>query len=439
MTSKVVESRRKTDIGDGQYFTRGQTSLNKVHITKAVIQRVSLPIHGALRIWDTEIANLFVRIPPSGNAVAYYRYRIFSRRRDYRIGRLDRLSMKMIREEAKKVAAKVELGQDPQHERNELKEKRQAELRKEMANRATTLGGFYDLYYTDYAKAHLKDFERRLRSLDNNFQHWFEWPMETITAAEVSQWRNKMLNTPVIRGKGLNRKESPRTPAAVNRPIAYLKALLTVASDEAEVIDRNPLAKLKPLREPQNPRKRFLTVEEYQRLLTVLKKREDYFPVFVELGIHTGLRMNEMLTLTWNNINFQDKQLLVESQYAKSKRKRTVPLNDRILLILKSWKIQAQCLGPWVFTNPDTQNHMVSVNRTWKVVMKEAGIKDFVRQDLRRTFGSWLAEHGESIYVIKDLLGHSTVQVTENHYAYLQDGSKCQAVRKLSSILISKI
>ena len=64
--------------------------------------------------------------------------------------------------------------------------------------------------------------------------------------------------------------------------------------------------------------------------------------------------------------------------------------------------------------------------------MKKADIQDFVRQDLRRTFGSWLAERGESIYVIKNLLGHSTVQVTESHYAYLQDESQRKAVNRLA-------
>ena len=182
--------------------------------------------------------------------------------------------MKTIHEAVRKAAAKVELGRDPQQERKEEKQQQLEALRQQEKDTHSTLGNFYYNYYVDYAKAHLKDSEQRLRSIEFNFQQWFEWPMEELTPAVVSQWRNQKMNTPVIRGKGANRTEHPRKPGGVNRPIAYLRALLTVAFEEVEIIDKHPLAKFKPLKEPKNPRKRFLREDEYIRLRNTLRERE---------------------------------------------------------------------------------------------------------------------------------------------------------------------
>jgi len=412
-------------------FAAHCTTTDKLLLSKTALQRFHAPAKGKRRIWDSEITGLYVSLPASGNAVAYFRYRINNIQRDFRIGRIDRLSFKVIRETTRKLAAKVELGFDPQLQRKEEKQRILDEQRQEESNKRSTLGNFYNNYYADHAKAYLKNSHRCLRAIEMNFGQWFEWPMEEITVSVVCQWRNQQMNTPVVRGKDENRTETPRKPGGVNRPVSYLRALLSIAYEEAEVIDHHPLAKLKPLKEPKNPCKRFLKEDEYRRLRNTLRGREDYLPIFIELGLHTGLRTNEMLTLTWDNINFDERTLLVESQYAKSKRTRTVPLNDTIIAMLREWKFRIQRFGPWVFTNPETGNHYVTVKRAWDAAMKKANIKDFVRHDLRRTFGSWLAESGESIYVIKNLLGHSTVQVTEGHYAYLQDESQRNAVTKI--------
>ncbi len=425
MSSNVV------DIAVEKNSSNFSLKTNKILLNKNNLKKIPLPVKGKLRIWDAELHGLYVSLPPSAKAVAYFRYRINENQRDYKLGRLDRLSFKAIRDQAKKVAAMVELGEDPQLQRMQERQAQKDAKRKEAIDKLSTLGNFYYSYYIDYVRANLKDSEQRLKTIERNFGQWFEWPMDEITVSVVSQWRNQRMNTPVIRGKGENRKESKRRPGAVNRPIAYLRALLSVACDEAEIIRNNPLAKLKQLKEPKNPRKRFLTDEEYMRLHNALRERDDYLPVFIELGIHTGLRMSEMLTLRWDSIDFSNNTLCVESQFAKSKRRRFVPLNPQICTMLKEWKMRSQRFGPWVFTNPETGSHYVSIVRAWNSVMKASQVQDFTRQDLRRTFGSWLAERGESIYVIKNLLGHSSVDVTENHYAYLQDESQRNAVNRL--------
>ena len=369
-------------------------SKHEIHFTKHDVINYPRPKGGTIRLWDEEVEGLYVFIPAKGKLTAYFRYRFNGRQRDFRIGRIDRLSIKAIRDEAKKCAAKVELGHDPQEARNAAKLALQDAKKNQNAPKLIMFGDFFRHYYTDYAKANLKDYRKRLNAIEFNFSEWFDKRLDEINVPLVTSWRNHKMVTPVIVGKGNNQKQRERTPGAINRPVGYLKALLSVAYEQAELIDHHPLDRLKPLKEPRHKRDRFLTDEEFRRLRNSLRGRDDYLPVLIELGINTGLRLNEMLTLEWNSVDLKNQMLTVESHYAKSKRKRTVPLNQTITMVLRDWKLRTQRFGPWVFTNPNTENHYISIYRAWNTAMQEAGIENFVRHDLRRTFGSWLAERG---------------------------------------------
>jgi integrase len=55
-------------------------------------------------------------------------------------------------------------------------------------------------------------------------------------------------------------------------------------------------------------------------------------------------------------------------------------------------------------------------------------------KDLRSTYGSKLVQNGAPIFTVSKLLGHSSVTVTEKHYAALSDEGKREAVNTLSKI-----
>jgi site-specific recombinase XerD len=67
--------------------------------------------------------------------------------------------------------------------------------------------------------------------------------------------------------------------------------------------------------------------------------------------------------------------------------------------------------------------------------MKLADIKDLHQHDLRRSFASLLVNANVDIYKIKDLLGHSSVAVTQKSYAHLQQNT----LRTASEVMVKTL
>lgn len=68
-----------------------------------------------------------------------------------------------------------------------------------------------------------------------------------------------------------------------------------------------------------------------------------------------------------------------------------------------------------MFTNPETGKPYVDIKKAFRGACRRAGIKDLRFHDLRHTFASRLIEKGVDIIKVKELLGHSTVKVTERY------------------------
>ena len=70
---------------------------------------------------------------------------------------------------------------------------------------------------------------------------------------------------------------------------------------------------------------------------------------------------------------------------------------------------------------------------------KRASLHDVTIHTLRKTFASWLVQGGASLQEVKELLGHSTVQITERHYAYLAPKNLRSAVAKLEKSVMKLV
>ncbi len=350
---------------------------------------------------------LKVRVSKTGGKTFYLIYIINGKKKKYRIDRFGNIGLPEARKIANKLKAEIHLGNDPQANKVASRVKNKTE-------KLLVLRTYLDEKYYPHIQHHQKSPGRTKQIMEHNFKFLMQKKINNITKWELEKWR-----------KG--RKDAGIKPATINRAMTTIKAAINQAV-KWELIDRNTLQGLSRLPVTNKGVVRYLSTEEEKRLLAVLDKRDGYFPVFIKLLLNTGIRPNEGLTLKWNVINFELKQFVIHAAYSKTNKPRHIPLNPTGYAVLKSWKAENKGdSDSFVFPSYNETGHITTVQRIWRLVLKEADIKDFRLYDLRHTFASKLAMQGVEIYCISELLGHSSVEMTKV-YAHLSPDYLSDAV-----------
>lgn len=205
-------------------------------------------------------------------------------------------------------------------------------------------------------------------------------------------------------------------PSTMNRETTVLKHMMRRAV-VWEYLSRNPfldaqgglLAGLKALREPPG-RTRFLNPDEIDRLLQACEPIP-YLRPFVTVALNTGMRRNEILSLTRKSIDWANRTALIDD--TKNGEARHVYLNNAALEALKA-------LPPRI---GDARLFPLNQNQVSIAVMRaarRAGIEDCRLHDLRHTFASYQAMAGVQGRGLQALLGHKDARMTMR-YSHLSD------------------
>ena len=79
------------------------------------------------------------------------------------------------------------------------------------------------------------------------------------------------------------------------------------------------------------------------------------------------------------------------------------------------------------------RTELTSIKTAWRMLMKRAGIKGLRFHDLRHTCASWLVQEGVDLYMVKKILGHSTIELTQR-YAHLRPDDMAEALARLNDL-----
>ena len=267
------------------------------------------------------------------------------------------------------------------------------------------------------AKSRNKSLAETKRLLDGLVLYFGkETPLAKITADRIATWQAERL-TMVSRQTG-----QPLSAAAINRPLAFLRAVLRMAYQRWEVLSKVPHIELE--KEKQG-RLRFLSPDEATRLLAACQDSKNRnLADLVEFTIFTGLRQGEALGLTWDLVERSRGVILIEK--SKSSRRREVPLCSRADAVLLRRGPKESGL---VFES-DNFDHYRSA---WEAAVKRARLEDFCFHDLRHTFASWSVQRGASVQEVKELLGHASLAMTMR-YAHLSPEHLRRAVARLDDL-----
>jgi integrase len=196
--------------------------------------------------------------------------------------------------------------------------------------------------------------------------------------------------------------------------LSILKALLRLARRWGYITQ---VPDIELPKKPDN-RERYLSQEEIDRLLPICgKSKNPYLLTVVIVALNTGMRKEEILSLTWERINFSTATITLYQ--TKSGKARGVPLNgdlERALLALEPNASQRH--GLLFKKKADGSKKWGQIRTAWETALGRAGITNFRFHDTRHTFSSWFVMRGGSIQELKEILGHSDLKMTLR-YAHL--------------------
>ena len=304
---------------------------------------------------------------------------------------------------------------------------------------------FVDHVYMEYAKNNKATWKHDLFRSETLKQHFQALRFRDITPRSVEKFISERLDSD-------SRRKSKRSPVSVHKEFSLLSSIFNMAMRE-EVAASNPCLKIsKKVREKipaRNKRDRFMSLEEESKLFNIglVGSRARFRPI-VRLGIHLGARLGELMAIKRGDVNLgpssysvklrsKGQNLKVEIRpnhvlipKSKNGKPRTIPLSNLAREIVAEL-LAEEADSDYIFANPDTGRPYTNVGRAFTAACKSAEIQDLTFHDLRHTFASRLREAGVDAITRRDLLGHSTVQMSDD-YTHSSEESRLRAVESIA-------
>jgi excisionase family DNA binding protein len=278
-----------------------------------------------------------------------------------------------------------------------------------------------DIYLENYAKTNKRSWNTDvsyLKSLNRSLGSLF---LDEIGPLQVEKYK-------------ILRHKDGVTKSTTNRCLAVLRKMLTLAV-EWGYLEKDAVPKIKFFPEKDNRKERFLTDDEEQRLLA---SASPTLRSIIIIAVNTGMRLGEILGLRWDQIDFTAQRIRVER--TKSGKIRHIEINTPLLQELTRLK-SLDGRSPYVFLSEATGKPLTTVKTAFKGACRRAkkdpddkddpGIVGLRFHDLRHTFASRLNLAGADPVTIMELMGHSSLKMTER-YTHTNIEQKRKAVEMMA-------
>lgn len=293
-----------------------------------------------------------------------------------------------------------------------------------------------------------------IESYGKSMAHWVEEMCRILGGNHLVKSLDARVMADLKRALSMPRVDKKGdAPPTINKKLTFLKGAVRHAHQTGK-IETNPLAHVEMVSDSRDQSYRWLRDDEISALLGVLRdgaevevKRErkggsgkstkpmkpykikvDPQPNLLNLVIfllNTGARRGEAWKLRWGDIDHEAGCVrLMETKKAvrgRSARSRYVPLNSALRELFEKMEHRGDLVFP-----PDP-----NLRRKFTRAVEVAGLEPCRVHDLRHTFASHLAINGVPLNTIRELLGHTTIEMTLR-YAHLCPSVTAQAVEGLN-------
>lgn len=291
-----------------------------------------------------------------------------------------------------------------------------------------TLADMIDRYIRDALPKKPKSYQKQKSQL-----YWWRekighYPLSKVTRELLVEQRD------VLAGEKLKTGEI-RSPSTVVRYLAALSHAFSVAVKDWGWLDDNLMRKVTKPKEPRG-RVRFLDDDERTRLLDACKSSSNrYLYLIVVLALSTGMRYSEIMNLTWKDVDFGSKRIIL--QQTKNGERRMVPLVghafDLLLAHSKKRSLQTVLLFPG---GRDPQQPAI-IRPAWEKALEQSNIEDFRFHDLRHSFASAMAMGKATLTELRILLGHKSHSMTAR-YSHLTENHTSAIVEEMTGKVFSQ-
>lgn len=245
--------------------------------------------------------------------------------------------------------------------------------------------------------------------------------------------------------------------------VAHVKTLLSSALKyavyPAQLISSNPCLYVKVSKNAKKNcvTRTIITPEKLQEILSSQEKKTCYrLPALIMY--HTGMRVNEVLGLTWDRIDLHNGTITVDRQIVAVSREltspktsssiRTIPIDAKLIAILKVWKAEQAYLSEkpgYVYIYEGPHGSLIEYSKDFNMQLprvdivtthpngkrvKYDGLKKFLKRygvnahSFRHTHATVLIENGATPKGVADRLGHTSTEITQNLYTHVTDKLK---------------
>ena len=289
---------------------------------------------------------------------------------------------------------------------------------------------FKTLYgaYMEWCKPNIKDSTYILKKcvLEKHVLPTFgEKPINEITSLDISKWRASL-------------KEKNIADAHMRSICVHFKAVLAFAV-KYKGLHKNPF--VEPISAVKRSQEKiaFYTLSEFNDFITHVPDIE-YHAIF-NLLFYTGMRIGELLALTYNDIDMVNHAININKTYRIWKNIATNPKTDNsnrtVILPEKIFDELIEYTKHIYDIEPDNELFFMPYRDIWKykkALCQEHDLKEIRLHDFRHSHVSLLIDQGISEMLIADRIGDS-VEVVQKTYAHLYPNKNKTVADKLNALV----
>lgn len=267
---------------------------------------------------------------------------------------------------------------------------------------------------------------------------------------DISSLSRKEIQNFLINQKkdGNMRNKETLFATSTNMMLSLLNLAFEYACD-MEYIKENPCIRIRRARADTKKVEAFST-DEQRAVEAEIAKSGDRRLHGIILCLYTGLRLGELIALTWSDIDFKLGTLKVtktayraQNEYGiwnlcidtpkTESSERVIPLPKYITDMLSQDRDVAKT--PYIVENKKAERMSIrSYQYLFERLTEKVGVRKLNFHALRHTFATRALECGMDIKTLSELMGHKNASITLNRYAHSMMDTKIAAMNKLEKL-----